>query len=431
MRTDVKIGLAAGLLLVIAFVTYHAVFKDDAADPNTPEQELASAERPGQGPESGSPGGPGGEEMVLPRFGGISGRSMTATPAGTGSPNVPATAEPPVPPVVGGTPTVSEPPVMPVLSGTPTTSEPPVTAVIDERPTTSEPPVTAVIDERPTTSEPPVTAVIDERPTTTEPPVTPVVTPGEGTITPVVPGIGGTTGGAERTYVVREGDAGFWAIAEKVYGDGRLWALIAKANPGVDSNFLPPGKKLRIPPRPVTPPAAAASEGAGGLLVRADGRKQYVVKKGDAGFWGIAQVVYGNGKHWALIAKANPSFNSTSLKPGDRLAIPPQPPAGTRPAAPVPTIVPGAGERIYTVQKSDSSGFWGIAKKVYGDARHWQVIAKANPSANSSSLKAGQKLLIPTLTEDVRRGTPRPSATRPRPERVARDIEDIGPRPTF
>jgi len=415
MRTDVKIGLAAGLLLVIAFVTYHAVFKDDAADPNTPEQELASADRAGEGPESGSAGGPGGEEVVLPRFGGISGRSMTATPGGTGSPNVPATTEPPVPPVVGGTPTVSEPPV---------------TAVIDERPTTSEPPVTAVIDERPTTSEPPVTAVIDERPTTTEPPVTPVVTPGEGPIAPLVRSVGETTGGAERTYVVQEGDAGFWAVAEKVYGDGRLWPLIAKANPGVDSNRLPPGKKLRVPPRG-TPPAAAAGEGAGGLIVTADGRKQYVVKKGDAGFWGIAQVVYGNGKHWALIAKANPSFNSTSLEPGDRLTIPPKRPTGTKPAAPVPTVVPGAGERIYVVQKSDSSGFWGIAKKVYGDARHWQVIAKANPSASSSSLKAGQKLLIPALTEDVRRGTPRPSATRPRPERVAHDIEDIGPRPTF
>lgn len=51
-------------------------------------------------------------------------------------------------------------------------------------------------------------------------------------------------------YVVRAGDAGFWAIAEKVYGDGRYWPLIAKANPSVDANALRPGQKLIIPPPP-------------------------------------------------------------------------------------------------------------------------------------------------------------------------------------
>ena len=388
MRTDVKIGLAAGLLLVIAFVTYHAVFTDDAADSDGPEQQLASTDGADKEKETTGRGGPRPVETVLPRFGGISGRPRTGTPVGTETPNMPTT------------------------------------------------PVTPVIPEPPPTPEPIVTPVISEPPPTPEPTVTPVVTPGGPTITPVVPGAGETAGLGGQTYTVRKGDAGFWAIAEKVYGDGRLWPLIAKANPGADSNALPPGKKLRIPPRPVTRPSrpggeAAGGEGAGGLVVLADGRKQYVVKKGDAGFWGIAQVVYGNGKHWTLIAKANPSFNSTSLKPGDSLVIPPRPAAIARPTAPVPTITPGLGEKVYTVQKSDSAGFWGIAEKLYGSGRYWQVIAKANPSADSSSLREGQKLLIPSLTDEMRRLMARRAATRPRPTRVPHDIEDIGRQPTF
>ncbi|MGB2824592.1 MAG: LysM peptidoglycan-binding domain-containing protein, partial [Phycisphaerae bacterium] len=279
--------------------------------------------------------------------------------------------------------------------------------------------------------EPVVTPVIGAAPTAPEPVVIPAVAPDESTITPVEPGMTGAAAAGEQTYTVKEGDAGFWAIAAKVYGDGRLWTLIAKANPGADSNRLPPGKRLRIPPRPVTRPNETGSEGAGGLIVTPDGGKQYVVKKGDAGFWGIAQVVYGNGKHWTLIAKANPSFNSTGLKAGDRLIIPPRPTAVTTPVAPVPTIIPGPGEKVYVVQKSDSAGFWGIAKKVYGDGLYWQVIAKANPSADSSSLKEGQKLIIPGLTDDMRRAMSRPAVTRPRPGRLPPDVEDIGRQPTF
>ncbi len=51
-----------------------------------------------------------------------------------------------------------------------------------------------------------------------------------------------------RNYVVKRGDR-LWKIAEKYYGDGRLWRRIAKANPGINPNRLKRGAILRIPLR--------------------------------------------------------------------------------------------------------------------------------------------------------------------------------------
>ena len=54
----------------------------------------------------------------------------------------------------------------------------------------------------------------------------------------------------ERVYVVQKDDLGFWTIAEKVYGDGKHWRLIAEANPDVDVDDLREGRELQIPALP-------------------------------------------------------------------------------------------------------------------------------------------------------------------------------------
>jgi len=48
-------------------------------------------------------------------------------------------------------------------------------------------------------------------------------------------------------YTVREGDASFRQIAERVYGDGRYGNHIAEANPDVSPDELEPGQRLTIP----------------------------------------------------------------------------------------------------------------------------------------------------------------------------------------
>ena len=56
------------------------------------------------------------------------------------------------------------------------------------------------------------------------------------------------------------------------------------------------------------------------------GEKWYIVKKGDNGFWDVAEKCYGSGKgyHWPLIQNANPKADrSDLLMPGQKLRIPP------------------------------------------------------------------------------------------------------------
>ena len=136
----------------------------------------------------------------------------------------------------------------------------------------------------------------------------------------------------ERTYVVKEGDHGFWTVAEKVYGHGRYWAQIAKANPALESRSLPVGQKLVIPPLPGRT-ATRAGEGVQPVLAAGESRGTYTVQKGDNGFWGVAEKVYGNGGHYLLIERANPGMDPLRLQPGQKLVIPPLP-GTTAPVAP-------------------------------------------------------------------------------------------------
>ncbi len=129
----------------------------------------------------------------------------------------------------------------------------------------------------------------------------------------------------EKYYIVKRGDNGLWAVAEKVYGDGKKWELIAAVNPPeVSRNPLRPGQKISLPANagvaeapPVRPLASAASTSK-----PADGEK-YVVKSGDTGLEAIARKVYnGDGTLWPAIAKANPNVDSARLRVGQEIIIP-------------------------------------------------------------------------------------------------------------
>ncbi len=199
--------------------------------------------------------------------------------------------------------------------------------------------------------------------------------------------------GETRIYTVTVSDTGgFSGIAEDQYGSARYWPLIAEANPGVDSSRLREGMQLVLPPKPVETSGPREVDN----VDLQPGERIYVVTDQDGGgLWGIAQKMYnGEGKHWTLIAEANPGVDTTRLRPGMRLIIPPLPqPEFDRVETPDIDLEPGW--RTYTVTAADTGGYWSVAKNVYGQGSLHYVIANANPDIESTQLREGMILVIP------------------------------------
>ena len=225
-------------------------------------------------------------------------------------------------------------------------------------------------------------------------------------------------------YVVKDGDLGFWAVAMNSYGRGDLWPLIQKANPGVDPRRLRPGQRLNVPPR-VASRAEGRSQAPQGEVIRQGGKDgYYIVRKGDAGLWGISKNYYGRGSLWPLIDEANPDVKASSiLRPGQKLLMPKLPSSKRlsqddrnklwRPLQ--------AGERPYTVRPGDR-GLWDVAEKMYGNGMHWSVVAAANPQTSGARyLHPGQKLIVPKL----------PTSLATRHSRTDRSVEPGDGKPIF
>ena len=143
---------------------------------------------------------------------------------------------------------------------------------------------------------------------------------------------------APQTYTVAAGDMGFWAIAAKVYGDGKYMYLIAEGNPGVNSSALKVGQVLRIPPLPPSVAAVKPAGPAGATNAPTAAGRTYTVKEGQ-GYWVIAQEVYGDGKYWVNLDAAN--RDKGPLKPGMVLVVPGLPlGAGAGASAPASSVAP-------------------------------------------------------------------------------------------
>lgn len=133
-----------------------------------------------------------------------------------------------------------------------------------------------------------------------------------------------------KTYVVKDNDS-YWSIAKKLWGDGSLYPHLEKANPGVSPGDLRPRMTIKVPPKPVRKGSASSStavatarHGTTGVdpLTR---KRYYIVKEGDRGFWDVSKAVYGHGKHYGLIEKANPELDSRRLRPGKKVWCPDKP----------------------------------------------------------------------------------------------------------
>lgn len=136
---------------------------------------------------------------------------------------------------------------------------------------------------------------------------------------------------AGHRHTVAEGET-LWAIAEQYFGDGHKYRAIAAANPGINPDLLLPGQVLVIPPKEepagARPPAGGdkpgpptgPATGAAGAATRAH---TYVVERGDT-LISIARAILKDGARWREIYELNKTkiANPDVLLPGLELKLP-------------------------------------------------------------------------------------------------------------
>ena len=129
---------------------------------------------------------------------------------------------------------------------------------------------------------------------------------------------------------------------------------------------------------------------------------------------GIAKRYLGSENAWRAIAKANPTVDPTAMKIGTKLKIPARESgsvassgssSGGSATTASRTTAPstsGASGDMHTVASGDTLA--SIARRYYGNSKHWQRIYDANRSvigSDPAALKVGQKLSLPSKTAVV------------------------------
>jgi len=299
MRTEVKIGIVIGLIVVaggiILFWNQGPKAGDDMAPklpmdgpaktqvkkPETTRDRIADARSPkprttpraGQRPGTDRPTRSTTGRPTTPgttRRPGSTGRSTSTTPrTGVLTPGTSRTPQKPGP--------TTRPAVSP---GRKTKTTP---AVKPRTPVTTQPAVSGTPTGRtPVVTPPPRPDTTTRRPTTRQP--------------------------AAQKHTVAEGDS-LWSIAERYYGDGNLWPQIKTANPGIDENTLKIGQVIVIPPKREPTPAGREARPATGdqpCEKPTPGVRPHVyrVEEGDT-LIGIARNILKNGNRWMEIYELN------------------------------------------------------------------------------------------------------------------------------
>lgn len=147
-------------------------------------------------------------------------------------------------------------------------------------------------------------------------------------------------------YVVKDGDT-YWSIARNLYGEALLYNVLEEANPKIPARSLRPGMTIAVPPKPPKPPRRAPTREPktkhGTTVVdAASGKRYYIVKHGDSGFWGVSRAVFGTGRHMGVIQKLNPKLDTRALQPGQKILVPKEAPKLARRTSPAP----GTGTRF-------------------------------------------------------------------------------------
>ena len=137
-------------------------------------------------------------------------------------------------------------------------------------------------------------------------------------------------------YTVKKGDT-LWKIAKVKYGDGSKYKVIEEAN----KDKLPDPARLKIGMVLVIPKLESSKTIPPTIETPKPKEKYHTVKKGDT-LKRLAMRYYKNSSKSNLIFEANRdklATPETSLKPGWKLLIPPETPAGTLPPT-TPPVTP-------------------------------------------------------------------------------------------
>lgn len=182
----------------------------------------------------------------------------------------------------------------------------------------------------------------------------------------------GNTIEINKTYIVTTGDS-LWSIAERAYGSGDAWKVIADANNLSSGRDIKVGQEISIP----------ATDAYGGQIAQISDIQNAVIE--------------------------TPFPTTLSLPTNQPLPLETITPQET----PIVTATPESKEEIeavaisdtenqadnpitgdkYTVETGDT--LWDIAQRAYGDPFKWTEIAKANNLANPNLIHRGNEFIIP------------------------------------
>jgi nucleoid-associated protein YgaU len=177
----------------------------------------------------------------------------------------------------------------------------------------------------------------------------------------------------DNVYVVSEGDS-LWSIAERAYGTGDAWRVIADANNLSSSREIRIGQELQIPSSDISGNQIAQSDNLQTEITVSPIPTLFPVETFTA--TPMATLL----PTTAPVATIAPTPLQTEL------------PTVTQAPSETPQEVAISGER-YTVQSGDT--LWDIAQRAYGDPYKWTEIAEANNLVNPNLIHRGNEFVIP------------------------------------
>ncbi|MFC1714888.1 LysM peptidoglycan-binding domain-containing protein [Candidatus Poribacteria bacterium] len=184
--------------------------------------------------------------------------------------------------------------------------------------------------------------------------------------------------------VTAQKDNGLWSLAEKYYGNPRLWPLISDMNRISDATNIPAGTTIYIPVKDakrITSKPVKKNDSTALTTV--------TYRKGDS-LWSLAEKHYGNPLLWSRIANANGISDATDIPVGTRIHIPARD-AG-RIADKLTVSVDSGILATVTYKKGDT--LWNLAEKYYGNPWLWPRIADANGITDVTNIPPGTPIHI-------------------------------------